>query len=217
MTDELFCPKHGPYDASYGTCPYCSGAYKRPPEPKPLSEDDLPTDLGAGNQGRLSDEDLPTDLKYQGGPYDRRDSDGDAPTVIGPSHKVSGKFLDEEVTTLGDRWRETEKTELYDENVPVGMMGILWMKEGDRRGKIYKLTDGAVVGRTHGDLILDDAKVSNPHARFVIEDNQFVLWDFGSKNGTFVNGERIRAATPLQENDIIKIGLSTFVLKILEE
>jgi hypothetical protein len=217
MTDQLFCQKHGPYDAFYVTCPYCSGAYKRPPQPKPLSEDDLPTDLGAGNQEIMGSEDLPTDLKYRGGLFDQRDSDEDAPTEIGPRRRSHGKFLDDEETTLGDHWREDDGTKIYEDYKPVGMMGILWMKEGGRRGKIYKLQDGAVVARTHGDLRLDDDYVSDPHARFVIEENQFVLWDFGSKNGTFVNGERIRAATPLQENDIIKIGLSTFVLKILEE
>ena len=75
--------------------------------------------------------------------------------------------------------------------------------------------DGTVVARNSADLPIDDPKVSNPHAKFTVEDDQFVIWDFGSKNGTFVNGERIRAATPLEENDTIKMGDMIFVLKTL--
>ena len=72
------------------------------------------------------------------------------------------------------------------------------------------------MGRKSGDLILDDPKVSNPHAKFKFENDAFEIWDFGSKNGTFVNGERIRSATKLKENDEVKIGDITFVLKVLD-
>ena len=65
---------------------------------------------------------------------------------------------------------------------------------------------------------MDDPKVSNPHARFRLndEDDGFVLWDFGSKNGTYVNDEKIAAATALKENDVVKIGDTEMVLKVLE-
>ena len=91
---------------------------------------------------------------------------------------------------------------------------------GQRRGKIYPIHDETVIGRKSGelvDLILDDPRVSNPHAKFKVEDEQYVVWDFGSKNGTFVNDEQIREATLLKENDTIKMGDTTFVLKILSQ
>ena len=200
MAAEAFCPQHGPYDASYGTCPYCSGAYKRPPAPKPLSEDDLPTDLGQGQPP------VPTPA-----------SDEEAPTDLGVGRKVQGRILDideVEETDLGKYGRGADITEL--DLVPTGLLGILWVKDGHRRGHVYKIKDGTVIGRHEGDLILDDPKVSNPHAKFRIEENQFTVWDLASRNGTFVNGERIRAATPLKENDLLKIGDSTFVLKLME-
>lgn len=198
MTAELFCETHGPYDSSYGTCPYCSGDYKRPPAPAPLSEDDQPTDLGYGQPqeaGFLEDE---------------------SPTDIGPGRKSSGGFLDidnEQETDLG-YMRRDDVTEL--DIIPTGLLGLFWVSDGHRRGRIQKIADGTVIGRREGDLILDDPKVSNPHGKIRIEDDQFVLWDLASKNGTFVNGERIRSATPLNENDTIKIGDTLFVLKILE-
>ena len=197
---ELVCPLHGPYDASYGSCPYCSGSAMRPPRPTPLSEDEMPTSVGESVT-----------------PYAGAENwDDESPTMISPSRQ-GGNFLDfdDEPTQLG-RFASGDVTELDFSSAEEGLLGILWVKEGKRRGKIYKIKDGSIVGRTQGSLLLDDPKVSNPHAKFTEENGLFVVWDFGSKNGTYVNGERIRAATPLKENDIIKFGDSVFILKILE-
>jgi hypothetical protein len=220
MVAEKFCPKHGPFDASYSTCPYCSGEIKRPPAPKSLSEDDLPTiidQVQSTSRGVTQEDDLPTIIE-SGGSYHRKGyHDYEAPTDYGPRHSGDRRFLDtddDEDFNLGKLEMGEDITEL--DQVSTGMLGILWIKDGNRRGQIYKIKDSSVVGRREGDLILDDPKVSNPHAKFTIEDGQFTLWDFGSRNGTFVNGERIRAATLLKENDTIKMGDSTFIIKILE-
>jgi hypothetical protein len=220
MAAEKFCPKHGHYDGSYRTCPYCSGEIKRPPAPKPLSEDDLPTVLDhfqSTAQGETSEDDLPTIIEARGS-YPRGGyHDHEAPMDYGLKRSSGKRFLDidDEEEINPDKLRMGEDiTEL--DQVCTGMLGILWVKDGNRRGHIYNINDNSVVGRREGDLILDDPKVSNPHAKFTIEDGQFILWDFGSRNGTFVNGERIRAATLLKENDKIKIGDSIFILKILE-
>jgi hypothetical protein len=193
MPQELVCPEHGPYDASYGRCPYCHPAGgNRPAAPTPLDEDDLPTDLGAA-------------------PARPAAYDDEGETDLGVARR-GRRFLDEdeEETDIGVREDVTEFEEMEE-----GALGILWVKDGHRRGHIYKIRDGFVVGRSEGDVRLEDSKVSNPHARFRFEQDQFVLWDFGSRNGTMVNGDRIRAATPLKENDEIKIGETTFVFKLL--
>jgi hypothetical protein len=194
---ELVCPTHGPYDASYGTCPYCSGHANRPPAPSPLEEDDLPTDFGNSFQGgSWTDDDLPTDL--------------------GGERRSSGGYNDDDVdpTELGFEHHMDDATEIdYDD---MSALAILWVKEGGRRGRIYRIKDGDTVGRKEGGIIIDDPKVSNPHAKFTLENDVFVVWDFGSRNGTTVNGERIRAATPLKENDTVKFGDTIMVLKILE-
>ena len=201
---ELICPQHGPYDAANGSCPYCAGSTRRPMAPTPL-EDDMPTDLGqsprvGGGFGGGG-----------GGAYDE-----DAPTEIGPKRKAGGRILDmddEEETQLG-RGHRVDVTEI--ESPQTGAEAILWVKEGIRRGQIFKIKGDATIGRSEGQIILDDPKVSNPHAKIVAENEEYVIWDFGSKNGTFVNGEKIRAATSLKENDLVKIGERTFVIKILQ-
>ena len=187
---ELVCKIHGPYDASYKTCPHCAGTANRPPVPDPL-DDDAPTDLG-------------------GGPYSGSTWDDEAPTELGNDHG----FEDEDPTELGEKYRLDDVTEL--DFIDTSTKWILWVKEGHRRGHIYRIKDGTTIGRTDGDVILDDPKVSNPHAKFRLEDENFVIGDMLSKNGTFVNDERIREFVVLKENDVIKIGDNVFVLKVLQ-
>jgi hypothetical protein len=202
---ELVCPTHGPYDASYGTCPYCAGgAGRRPAEPRPLSDDELPTDLGM-------------DGPVGGGGFPAGEGDGEGPTEI-PGHRAQKNFLDydeEEETQMG-RVASGDVTEIEASINTMGPFGILWIKEGHRRGHIHKIKEGTTVGRKEGELILDDPKVSGTHAKFTFEGDTFVVWDFGSANGTYVNGKRIRQATPLNENDLIKIGDTVFIIKLLD-
>jgi hypothetical protein len=160
-----------------------------------LREDDTLTKLATGQCSRLVEED-------------------ELPTENDPKRQHTRKFLDEDDEELLATPEQDEDVTQLD--FPQSkLMAILWVKEGIRRGKVCQIDHGAVVARVKGDLILDDPKVSNPHAKFTVEEDHLVLWDFGSRNGTFVNGERIRAATVLKENDVIKMGDTVFVLKLL--
>lgn len=203
MSPDKFCPEHGPYDASLAQCPYCANT-ARPAAPAPLGQDDLVTDLGGG----------------AGRPQPQYSED-ENPTLIPSGHRGGRRILeDEEATSLGRRAKLDDVTELAESvSGPVGPIAILWVKEGMRRGKIYSITKTTRIGRKEGetvDLAIDDPKISNPHAKFSMRDNKFFVVDFDSKNGTFVNGQRIEAVTPLNENDVIKMGSTVFVLKILE-
>jgi hypothetical protein len=141
---------------------------------------------------------------------------GDEDETQAPARRSGRGILDydaEDETELPRAARE-DVTEL---DAPAkGTLGMLWVKEGPRRGRFYPMKNGTTIGRKEGDLILDDAKVSGTHAKFTMEDDDFLLWDFGSANGTYVNGKRIREATLLYENDLIRIGETIFVVKLLE-
>lgn len=109
----------------------------------------------------------------------------------------------------------SDETELdWDISADESPSALLWVKNGRRRGKTYVVKDGDKVGRSQGNIILDDPKVSNPHARFRLENDTFTLWDYGSKNGSYVNGEQIKSID-LKENDEIKFGDTIYVFKIL--
>ncbi|MCC6553814.1 MAG: DUF4388 domain-containing protein [Polyangiaceae bacterium] len=70
-----------------------------------------------------------------------------------------------------------------------------------------------IVGRSSDlDMVLVEDMVSRRHARIACSDQQIVIEDLGSTNGTFVNGEKIKRAT-LKEGDRVLIGTS--ILKVV--
>ncbi|MBC7258229.1 MAG: FHA domain-containing protein [Chloroflexi bacterium] len=76
-------------------------------------------------------------------------------------------------------------------------------------GARYLLTaPRARIGRDPGnDIVIPDRRVSRYHAEIVREGSEFMLRDCGSKNGTFVNGERIVQERRLQDGDEIQVAL----------
>lgn len=64
-----------------------------------------------------------------------------------------------------------------------------------------------VIGRTDADISLDDPRVSRKHSLIEKYKYQFYIRDLDSKNGTFINGNRIIEGR-LNPNDIISIGIS---------
>ena len=96
--------------------------------------------------------------------------------------------------------------------------GWLIMKKGARVGQVTQLGEVTDLGRAgSNDIVIDDERVSEQHTRVRVDDEgQFVVWDLASSNGTFVNGEKITAATPIVENDEVGLGQTVLVLKTLD-
>ncbi len=88
---------------------------------------------------------------------------------------------------------------------------FLQFTDGDDRQQQFFLPEGpsATVGRQPGaDLLLDwDDQVSRVHARFERVDDAWVVVDDGlSRNGTFVNGERVSGRRRLNDGDTLRFG-----------
>ena len=66
------------------------------------------------------------------------------------------------------------------------------------------------IGRTTGSLQLDDPTVSVRHASFFQSSKGLVVLDHHSKNGVFVNGERVEGGQPVQPLDIVRVGNAWF-------
>lgn len=86
---------------------------------------------------------------------------------------------------------------------------------GPLAGKGFPITGNELTfGRDpDNDLPLDDTQVSRYHARLYREDDQVILEDLGSMNGTLVNGRPITGRHVLQPADIISMGSSVFGVK----
>ena len=78
----------------------------------------------------------------------------------------------------------------------------------------YQIHDGVfTIGRrTESSLCLPVGCVSKNHAEIAFEGEQLVITDLGSTNGTFVNGRRIEAATPVSNGDLIQFASIVFRL-----
>ncbi len=77
--------------------------------------------------------------------------------------------------------------------------------------------DSLVLGRaSSSDLVLEDRFLSRHHSRiFRREDGRLLIEDLGSRNGTLLNGQPVRAPQPIAAGDVIKISGS--VLTVLDE
>lgn len=60
-------------------------------------------------------------------------------------------------------------------------------------------------------LVIDNPAVSHYHARVFREEDRLMLEDFGSLNGTFLNGQRVKMVT-LKPGDSVAIGKHTIVV-----
>ena len=97
------------------------------------------------------------------------------------------------------------------EHVPrPGAAAQLTVLEGCARGARFKVSESATLGRSpDATIMLDDAEISRLHARVSRTDmGTFVLEDLGSRNGTFVNGTRIKRRL-LAYGDKIRLGPQT--------
>jgi len=72
----------------------------------------------------------------------------------------------------------------------------------------------AILGRGRDATIRLAAKsVSRHHARIVVAGNTATLENLQSKNGTFLQGSRVHAPTPLADGDEIRVGSVSLVLR----
>jgi hypothetical protein len=71
------------------------------------------------------------------------------------------------------------------------------------------------IGRSRdNDIVISDSYVSGHHLQIIQDDTgSFRLADFGSKNGTYVNGRKISGEIYLNPTDVVRIGNTTLPWK----
>lgn len=74
--------------------------------------------------------------------------------------------------------------------------------------------DAVIVGRQGPGLVLADPRVSRAHASLELRDDGPFIRDLGSRNGTYLNGERVEGA-PLVDQDVLRIGDHLLVVQVL--
>ena len=93
---------------------------------------------------------------------------------------------------------------------------IVLAREGQLTGERWTIeSDEFLIGRgSDCQLVLPERQVSRHHAKILSESGQYILHDLGSKNGTHMNGNRVRGSIPLRDGDEIQIALRVKLLFI---
>ncbi len=89
----------------------------------------------------------------------------------------------------------------------------------DWRGVRLRIREGeTVIGRGVGcELHIDDPTSSRRHAAVELHGGQLTVRDLGSRNGTFLNGDRIGGVSPLTKGDRLLVGESLFTVGVASE
>jgi len=187
-----FCERHGPYDPPYRTCPYCAlEAEQRRAYGPP----------GVTVPGRAA-------------PPERANPD---PPAAGPTELIArGADLPEP---------GADAEALLPEPEPASPLAWLVVREPrERRGALLPIAPNQTIGR-EADVRWDDPRLSRVHARFTLEPPDdapnaapiYHLWPFAPTNPVTINGRAVRGATPLRENDEIRLGNTLFIFKVLTD
>jgi pSer/pThr/pTyr-binding forkhead associated (FHA) protein len=90
----------------------------------------------------------------------------------------------------------------------------LVVQDGPGTGAQHPVEGAVTIGRDEGaDLQLRDKAVSRRHATLRVEGETAVIEDLGSRNGTFVNGERVDDARRLREGDALQLGATVLEVR----
>lgn len=99
----------------------------------------------------------------------------------------------------------------------------IYMVEGDPGSQpvLVQLEDGTItdafllqsetisLGRsTDNDIIIQQIDISRKHVTFTWQNGRYYIEDLSSRNGTFVNGERLKGRLELHHSDVIQLGAS---------
>lgn len=218
MTDGGgFCELHGPFDPPHTTCPYCTIENARrqvygPPEvTRPAAPHHSAADQDAAQ---------PVDAPESGHDDDFiRHTVTPEPVESAGMTEVAPRDSDDDLADI------LEDDDSGDEAEPQPMGWLIVKEPAAQRGTVLTVQPNQVIGR-QGDIVWDDPRVSRQHARLTLEPEAaddaehpslatFHIWPFGPTNPVYVNGEAIRGATPLHENDEITLGTTRFVFKVL--
>lgn len=93
---------------------------------------------------------------------------------------------------------------------------VLIVERGAEPGKVILVDrDAVTIGRlASNEIFIDDPYISRRHAQIRLKGEQFFLTDLGSKNGTFLNSQRVAAEPrPLHSGDEITLGLDRVALR----
>jgi hypothetical protein len=92
---------------------------------------------------------------------------------------------------------------------------VLVVTSGAKAGAQFPLgRDEITIGRSSDSaIVIRDDYTSTHHARLMLWNDQWMLQDLDSTNGTFLDGTRVTVPTPVPLGASVKVGATTFELR----
>lgn len=87
-------------------------------------------------------------------------------------------------------------------------MACLVVVSGEQEGTYFQLTKRPLSGGRDParDIQLLDPKVGRKHFLILFQDGDYIIRDMRSRNGVYVNGERVQTEQMLRNGDQIRVG-----------
>lgn len=89
---------------------------------------------------------------------------------------------------------------------------VLHAIEGSLSGRQWEITtQGLYIGREpRNEIIIEEAGISRQHARVLLYNDAIWVQDIGSRNGVFVNSNRVPDNKQIKPGDRVTVGSITF-------
>lgn len=194
-------------------------------EPVPLVEPGKTIGKGAAND-IVIDEDgvngFHADLKVEGESVSVTDINTTAGTLVN-GEKINGTVAIKAGDVISIKGVELEVVEDAESKTLV-LSGTALMEmgqgcwsliadSGPEKGQIIPVMDRIEIGRAlECDISILEPALSRKHAELELLDDDLIVRDLGSVNGTFVNGEKVEEAH-LKDNDKLQFGKIRFVVR----
>ncbi|MDX6602265.1 MAG: transport system ATP-binding/permease protein, partial [Solirubrobacterales bacterium] len=94
------------------------------------------------------------------------------------------------------------------------MPDFTFVEKRPMEGHEHALDADVTIGREGCDVVLPDPEVSRRHAALRKTASGPAVEDFGSTNGTFVNGKRITGLVQISEGDLVRFGNTEWQLRV---
>ncbi|MEI6520374.1 MAG: FHA domain-containing protein [bacterium] len=91
----------------------------------------------------------------------------------------------------------------------------MWYIVNSSDGKRYPITvEGLTIGREECSILTSasDYRASRQHAKVRLQGDYVEVEDLNSTNGTYINEQRLRIATPWHQGQVLRCGQATFQL-----
>ena len=87
--------------------------------------------------------------------------------------------------------------------------------EGEKTGQMVRLERREItLGRSpDSDLIVDDEYASTHHAKLILINNDWLIQDLNSTNGTYLDGSRVGTPAVVKLNTPVRVGKTVFELR----